>query len=169
MKSPAESAPCQTDDIVAVCAAIMHTVFQGNDRQTDHASAVAAMTAEMGGGREAVAAAYLHDVAEDATPEGENPADFLRRLGVPDRVARIVLVLTRHINGEESYADFIARILSHRGPEREAAVAVKHADLLVNHARCLAKPGYEGLSRRYEKALREFSARKFARAARWSA
>ena len=138
----------------------MHAVFQGDEKRTDHASAVAAMVAAMGGGREAVAAAYLHDVAEDATPQGESPADFLRRLGVPERIARVVLVLTRHIYGEESYADFISRILAHRGPERETAIAVKHADLLVNRARCVGKPGYESLSRRYEKALRKFSARR---------
>ena len=138
----------------------MNAVFKGDKKQTDHAAAVAAMAAEMGGGPEVVAAAYLHDVAEDATPAGETPADFLAKLGVPERVARIVLVVTRHVNGEESYAEFISRILSHGGPDGEAAVAVKHADLIVNRARCVGKPGFEGLLRRYDKALAQFAARK---------
>ena len=143
-------------NIVAACAAMMNTVFQGDEKQTDHAAAVAAVAAQMGGGADVVAAAYLHDVAEDATPEGENPADFLKRLGVPDRVARIVLVVTRHVNGHETYPEFIDRILAHGGAEGAAAIRVKHADLTVNRARCLGKPGFEGLLQRYEKALRKF-------------
>ena len=147
-------------DVVAACAAIMNAVFQGDEKQTDHAAAVAAMAAEMGGGPDIVAAAYLHDVAEDATPEGETPAAFLERLGVPERVARIVLVVTRHVNGRESYADFISRILAGDGPDGAAAVAVKRADLIVNRARCVGKPGFEGLLRRYESALRQFPPRR---------
>ena len=134
----------------------MNAVFPDDEKQSDHAAAVAAVVAQMGGEPDAVAAAYLHDVAEDATPEGETPAAFLKRLGVPERVARIVLVVTRHINGRETYAEFIARVLAHDGPEGEAAALVKRADLNVNRARCLGKPGFEGLLRRYEKALRKF-------------
>ena len=145
-------------DVVA-CAAIMNAVFQGDEKQTDHAAAVAAMAAAMGGNSDIVAAAYLHDVAEEATPENENPADFLRRLGVPERIARIVLIVTRHVNGKESYADFISRILAHGGPDGESAVVVKHADLAVNRARCVGKPGFERLLRRYEDALQKFAAR----------
>lgn len=137
----------------------MNAVFQSNEKQTDHAAAVAAMAAQMGGGPEVVAAAYLHDVAEDATPEGEDPADFLKRLGVPEQVARIVLVVTRHVNGQETYTEFIDRILAYGGPVGAAAVRVKHADLTVNRTRCLGKPGFEGLLQRYEKALRKFEER----------
>lgn len=156
---PVDSSPPQAmdgDNLIAACAGIMNAVFCGDEKQTDHAAAVAAMAAQMGGDPEAVAAAYLHDVAEDATPDGESPADFLRRLGVPERVARIVLVVTRHVNGRESYEEFINRIVWHDGPERDDAVAVKHADLLVNRARCIGKPGFERLLRRYETALRRF-------------
>lgn len=146
-------------DVVATCAAIMNSVFGGDEKQTDHAAAVAAMAAEMGGRPDIVAAAYLHDVAEDATPEGETPAAFLERLGVPERVARIVLIVTRHVDGKESYSEFLSRILTHGGADGEAAIAVKHADLLVNRARCFGKPGFESLLRRYENALKKFAAR----------
>ena len=147
------------DDVIVACAAIMNAVFQGDEKQTDHASAVAAVAAQMGGAPDIVAAAYLHDVAEDATPEGENPAAFLEKLRVPERVARIVLVVTRNVHGEESYAEFISRILTHGGPDGEAAVAVKRADLVVNRARCIGKPGFEGLLWRYEDALQKIAAR----------
>lgn len=146
-------------DVVAACAAIANAVFPDDEKQTDHAAAVAAVAAERGGEPEVVAAAYLHDVAEDATPEGQSPADFLKTLGVPEQVARIVLVTTRHVNGRETYAEFIDRILTHGGPEGEAAVRVKHADLTVNRARCLGKPGFEGLLERYEKALQKIEAK----------
>ena len=152
-KSPGDSA-----GIVAACAAIMNAVFAGDEKQTDHAAAVAAMAAQMGGSPEIVAAAYLHDVAEDATPENQTPAEFLKKLGVPERVARIVLIVTRHINGRESYAEFISRILNHGGPDGKAAIAVKRADLIVNRARCIGKPGFEELLRRYENALQQFPA-----------
>ena len=145
------------DDLVVACATIMHAVFQGNSEQTDHASAVAAMVAQMGGSPEGVAAAYLHDVAEDAVPEGEAPAGFLYGLGVPEKVAQMVLVLTRHINGEESYDEFIARILAYGGPEREQVILVKQADLLINHTRCIGKPDFEGLRCRYKKAMGKFA------------
>ena len=163
MKSPTEppAAPLVSfqaagGDVVAACAAIMHAVFQDDRKQTDHASAVAAVVVAMGGSPEAVAAAYLHDVAEDATPKDESPADFLQRLGVPEKVAQIVLILTRHVNGRESYADYISRILTHSGLGKESAITVKHADLLVNRARCVGKIGFESMLLRYEKALKKF-------------
>ena len=128
--APVSTAPHMTSsgDVVSDCAAIMNTVFQENENMSGHASAVAAMVAEMGGRPEIIAAAYLHDVAEDTTPEGESPAIYLEKLGVPESVARIVLIVTRHINGKESYKEFISRILAHGGPDGEAAVLVKRAD-----------------------------------------
>lgn len=149
--------PRDGDGVVADCAAIMTKVFRGDKEKADHAEDVAAMAREQGGGPEVVAAAYLHDVAEDATPENQKPAEFLASLGVPENVAGIVLVVTRHVNGKETYAEFISRILSHGGHEGEAAVAVKFADLTVNRNRCIGKPEYQGLLGRYEKALRQFN------------
>ena len=151
--------PRDGDGAVADCAAIMARVFHGDKEKVAHAEDVAAMAREQGGGDDVVAAAYLHDVAEDATPDNQTHAEFLAGLGVPEHIARVVLVVTRHVNGKETYAEFIARILSHGGNEGEAAVAVKFADLTVNRNRCIGKPEYQGLLRRYEKALRQFELR----------
>lgn len=151
--------PRDGDGVVADCAAIMTKVFHADKEKADHAEDVAAMADKQGGSPEVIAAAYLHDVAEDATPENQKPAEFLASLGVPENIAGIVLVVTRHVNGKETYAEFISRILSHGGHEGEAAVAVKFADLTVNRNRCVGKPEYQGLLGRYEKALRRFESR----------
>ena len=145
--------------VVAECGAIMRKVFCGDEAKAGHAADVAAMARAQGGGDEVVAAAYLHDVAEDAAPDNQTHAEFLAGLGVPEHIARIVLVVTRNVNGKETYTEFIARILSHGGNEGAAAVAVKFADLTVNRNRCIGKPEYRSLLRRYEKALRQFESR----------
>lgn len=86
------------------------------------------MEAVRGEGVEAMVAAVLHDVAEDAPGELEH----CRRLGFPESVMHLVEQLTKqgHEKGsEEGYARFIERIATSGS---RTAIIVKLADLEDN-------------------------------------
>lgn len=86
----------------------------------------------------------LHDTVEDTkvTLEG------LISVGFPFDIVQDVAALSRHIHGQETYAEFIARTCREGSSD---ALLVKLADLHDNLADC--ESFAPGLSRRYEKAI----------------
>ncbi|MGP9587215.1 HD domain-containing protein [Micrococcaceae sp. AOP34-BR2-30] len=86
-----------------------------------HPERVAAKTRAQGGSPEAVAAAWLHDVIEDA----DITAAELRDAGIPVPVIEAVEAVTKH--SEESLEDYCARVRAN-----PLALRVKLADLEDN-------------------------------------
>lgn len=76
--------------------------------------------------------AWLHDVIED-TAVG---VDDLRRR-VSDSEVDALMLLT-HDDPDESYDDYISRLLAAEGEAGELARAVKESDMLDNLRRCAA-------------------------------
>jgi len=114
----------------------------GNDYFTAHVEEVVRIVREeLGGGIEAAVVAYLHDVVEDSDT---TVADIAAQFG--DAVAGHVDAMSRRL-GEETYTEFIERVMAHGG----IAVTVKTADMIEHLNRAGNIP--ESLVTRYTKAL----------------
>lgn len=116
-----------SDDIVARACVFATQAHQGQTDKCErpfigHPAAVAGLTALDGMSREAVAAAWLHDVVED-TPT--TLLDIRRLFG--ERVAELVDLLTRRDG--ETYRAFIGRL---RDSDDAEAIRIKLNDIQHN-------------------------------------
>jgi (p)ppGpp synthase/HD superfamily hydrolase len=101
-------------------------------------------------GWQAQTVAYLHDVVEDTAVTKED----LLRLQFPAEVVNAVVALTRHAEGEETYSEFIERVINQPPSVRELSVEVKIADIRDNMSRLWEIPGdTSSKEKRYAKSL----------------
>lgn len=98
---------------------------------------------------EALIVGLLHDSLEDGYITTEEFEEF------DDLVQSAVRVLTRR-DGEKYWA-YIARVKKHSGDVGRLARRVKLADATVNLERSMVDFGYESLSERYRRVIKELS------------
>jgi len=107
---------------------------RGGDPYVMHPEWVANKVRELGGGEIAVAAAWLHDVIEDAGLTAED----LLKMGVSPEVVKVVVLLTRKDGmSVEEYLDKIRSIRDSGNPD---AILVKFADMSHNRIEERLKP-----------------------------